>query len=290
MPHITVDATLCRKCGACAATCPAGVFLQPAPGDVPVVTPHRVFCIACGHCTAICAVQAVRHDAFPAPPEPVNESGTPSYDAVLELMRKRRSVRAFANKPVSQDMLDKLLAAAATAPHAHNNRTTAVIVVRDPVALADITALTSAYFRKVAGQLRNPLLRAVLRLVVGKGVDAAVKMLPELDMLLKAVDGGMDMILHKAPCVMLFHAPARAPFAEANVQLALQNVALAAEALGLGGFYTGFVIAACQRDNAIARRFDVPAGHRLFGGFAFGHPRFPFHKWVARPPLEVRTF
>lgn len=290
MPSISIDADTCKRCGACATTCPARVFQQIKPGTLPAVTSRSSACIGCSHCVAICPADSVRHEAFP--PERVHvwdEARSASYEAVLELMNKRRSVRSFRSEPVSQEEIDKLLRAADSGPHAHNGRSTNILVVRDKAALAEVTTLTADYFRKMAGQLRNPIVRRVLRLMAGRAIDSAVKMLPELDLVLQAVDGGNDVILRDAPCLFLFHAPKSGPFNEVNVQLVLHNVALATEALGLGGFYTGFVIAACRRDNAIARRFDVPADHKIMGGFALGHPRLPFAKWAEREPLPART-
>lgn len=289
MPSIAIDSNTCKRCGACVVSCPAKVFQQVKPGTLPAVTSRSAACIACGHCVAICPADSVRHETFP--PERVhgwNEDGTASYEAVLELMNKRRSVRCFRSDPVPQGVVDKLLLAANSGPHAHNVRSTGIVVVRDKAALADVTRLTADFFRKMSGQLRNPVMRRVLRLLAGPAIDSAVKMLPELDLLLQVVDSGNDVILRDAPCLFMFHAPKDGAFNDVNVQLVLHNVALATEALGLGGFYTGFVIAACRRDGAIARRLGVPEGHKIMGGFALGYPKLPFKKWIEREPLPAR--
>lgn len=54
-----------------------------------------------------------------------------------ELLAKRRSVRKFAtDRPVPADVVDRLLAAALAAPSSRNSRSTRLLVVDDPAAVA----------------------------------------------------------------------------------------------------------------------------------------------------------
>ena len=60
-----------------------------------------------------------------------------------------------------------------------------------------------------------------------------------------------------------------------------------AYAQGLGTFYTGFLVAVCQRDNSIGRLLDIPRQHRIYGGLALGYPKFEFNKWIERKTPKV---
>ena len=62
-------------------------------------------------------------------------------------------------------------------------------------------------------------------------------------------------------------------FAGTNANLALHNAALAAETLGLGCFYSGFVITASERDDSIARLVGLPETHKIYGALAWAIPR-----------------
>jgi nitroreductase len=75
--------------------------------------------------------------------------------------------------------------------------------------------------------------------------------------------------------------------ASVNANLALHNAALAAEAVGLGCFYGGFVLLACDRDNSIARRLSLPETHKIYGALALGYPRAKFKKWPERNPAKI---
>ena len=76
-------------------------------------------------------------------------------------------------------------------------------------------------------------------------------------------------------------------FAGVNANLALHNAALAAETVGLGCFYAGFVVVAAERDDSIARLLSLPENHKIYGALALGHPLLKFKNWVERKPARV---
>jgi nitroreductase len=85
---------------------------------------------------------------------------------------------------------------------------------------------------------------------------------------------GTDWILREAPVLVLFCADsAGGSFTGFNANLALHNAALAAETVGLGCFYTGFVVTASERDNRIAGLVSLPDTHMIYGALALGYPR-----------------
>ncbi|MDE6711162.1 MAG: nitroreductase family protein, partial [Alistipes sp.] len=53
-----------------------------------------------------------------------------------EIIAARRSVRKFAPQPVARETLDRLLAAALTAPSSRNSRSTRFLLVDDPATVA----------------------------------------------------------------------------------------------------------------------------------------------------------
>ena len=75
--------------------------------------------------------------------------------------------------------------------------------------------------------------------------------------------------------------------ASINANLALQNAALAAEAVGLGYLYVGFIVIASSRDDSIAKYLSLPETHKIYGALATGYPRLKFNKWPERNPAKV---
>ncbi|MDQ1256737.1 MAG: hypothetical protein QG656_1337 [Candidatus Hydrogenedentes bacterium] len=287
MPKMNVDAERCTRCGHCALDCPASIFVQATRDAVPGLE-HPEFCIVCGHCVAVCPVDAIAHTDFPeGSVGPIDKALLPTADQLLELIRGRRSLRVFKDKPVERDKIEQILRAAYYAPTGHNCQSTEYIVVQDPHVLKQLSVLAVDYLATMARQLRNPVTRNLFRLIAKHEVEAGLAMLPELDMFLEAAARG-DLILHDAPCFIAFHARAGALLGEINANLALQNATLMADALRLGTFYTGFILGASKRDKRIPRLLGIPPGNRLFGGMTVGYPRFRFDNWIDRRPAQVK--
>lgn len=289
MPEITIDADVCKKDGLCAMTCTRAVFRQEEKGTIPeIVDPD--FCFGCGQCVAICPSGAISHSDYPeGTVHPIESEDLPTYDHVLELIHSRRSRRLFKEKTVERDVIEKVLEAARFAPSGHNEQTTEFVVVQDKETLGEIAALTAQGLEKLVRPLRNPIGRLMMGRAIGRrGVEALAELAPEMEGLVSMFNRGTDWILRQPPVLVLFCADSAGEFfARVNASLALQNAALAAETLGLGCFYAGFVVIACDRDDRIARLVSLPETHKIYGALAMGYPRLKFKKWPERNPAKV---
>jgi nitroreductase/NAD-dependent dihydropyrimidine dehydrogenase PreA subunit len=287
-PSITFKESQCIKCGVCVQTCPMGVYQQKAPDHVPEVI-DAAACIACGHCVAVCPEEAIDHPVFPGDKVgKINKSILPPAEGVSEFLKTRRSVRLFQDKPVEKEIVQKIIQAAQTAPSAHNKQTTRYMAVQDKKVLADIVKAATAQYNKIVSQLKNPLVRSLVLAVMRNQAQSIKEMTPAMEKLTQKLNAGIDEILHHAPVLLLFHADGRQLFADTNAQLSCQNAALAAHSLGLGGFYTGYLQAACQRDKSIGRLVHLPEHHKIYAGLAMGYPKYQYHQWVIRKPAEIK--
>jgi len=291
MYEITIDTELCKKDGLCATTCPVSIFQQSEKATIPIVAADHVdHCIGCGHCVAICPAGAISHSEFPAGSVQTIETDlVPGYDSLLELMRSRRSKRAFKNKQVEREKLEQVLNAARFAPSGHNKQSTEFVVVQDPAMIDEIGKLTAKGMLKLATPFKNPVGKIIMRIVIGKrGAEYVGGLAPELEKLAMMYEEGRDLILNDPPALILFCADSvGGTFAGTNANLALHNAALAAETLGLGCFYTGFVITASERDDSIARLVGLPETHKIYGALAVGYPQVKFKRWPERNPAKV---
>jgi nitroreductase len=125
-------------------------------------------------------------------------------------------------------------------------------------------------------------------MVGGREVRGAIHGLEDFDRIVNDVRNGRDTILHNAPALILFHADRGASFAAVNANLALQNATFVAEALGLGSFYTGYVVVACDHGNSIPKFLSLPNNHKIYGGLALGYPKFKFKNWIERKTPRIR--
>ena len=286
-PLITIDPERCRKDGLCFRIC-RKVFSQDAPGSVPVVE-HEESCNSCGHCVLLCPSGAIQQAGCPSDRvHAVDDSLMPSYEQVREMIVTRRSTRTFRKRAVERGLIEKVIDGARFAPSAKNTQSTRFIVVEEKSLLRAIAEETARWLGKVGKQLRNPVLRR-LYMLRGAGDSAEImRYIRQFEFIAGEMREEKDLILFGAPVLLLFHGDRTIPFAEANANLAIQNGTFIARALGLGSFYTGYVVTACGHDKALRRLIDLPRGHRVYGGLALGYPEIEFSRWIDRNPPIIK--
>jgi nitroreductase len=186
-------------------------------------------------------------------------------------------------------VIAQVLDAARFAPSGHNDQSTEFVVVQDREMIHEIAALAAGYLRGLGRQFGNPVGRTIMRLLMGRrGAEYVGELAPEMEHLATLFDSGTDWILHESPVLVVFCADsAGGTFAGVSANLALQNAALAAETLGLGCFYAGFVVIASEREGRIAELLSLPKTHKIYGALAMGYPRLTFKQWPERQPARV---
>ena len=240
MDTIRVDGSSCIRCGRCVKVCPSQIFVQEKAGG-PVALSKPENCIVCGHCVAACPTGSVAHAEFPpAKVHPVDYAAMPTPAQVELLMAARRSNRALSQRPVPQEMLDRIVAAADLAPTATNARQLGYTLVTDPVLLRRMSEYTLGVFGKLADRLSHPLVRPWL----SRLLPDVYRYVPVFRKMRREYAGGNDRILRGATAVLLIHAPKESRFGTEDANLAYQNASLMAEVLGVSQIYMGFVLTA----------------------------------------------
>lgn len=269
MPHIYINPDKCKKDGSCAMICPEAIFVQTQKVTQPQIALHFEECISCGQCVAICPQGAIVHSEFPdGSLSPLDLTLLPSEAQIMELLRARRSMRAFRDKPVEKELLEKIIEGARLAPSARNQQGTQYIVVQDPALLHQITTLTIRWQKHILQTEPDPF-PAFLRLVQA------------------FEEKGDDQILRQAPALLVFHADRHLEFAEASANLALENASLLCQGIGLASFYAGYMVDVCQHDDAIPRLLAIPDNHIIYGALALGYPKLKFKNRMERKPASI---
>jgi hypothetical protein len=104
---------------------------------------------------------------------------------------------------------------------------------------------------------------------------------------------GADPILNGAPVLLAFHACRTEGFGDVNAQLALQNASLVAHAMGIGHFYTGWMLApgraplARAWNRRIPNLLGIPPGNVLYGALALGYPIPRFKNMIERKSPRI---
>jgi len=286
MPIVTIDPQRCKKDGLCVRICEK-VFAQEAEGSLPAVV-HEEHCNSCGHCVLICPSGAITQtDCPPEKVHPVKREILPSYESMREMLVARRSIRTFQKRVVEKEIIEKVIDGARFAPSAKNTQSTRFIVIQDKTLLHALASATAEWLGRTAKQLKNPLIRTFYLLRGEKNAAEVTRWISQFELIAKRMRSGSDPILFNAPALVLFHADQSASFAEANANLAVQNATLIASSLGLGTFYTGYLVAACTREKAVHRLLKLPRNHKAYGGLALGYPEITFSKWIERNPAII---
>jgi len=184
-----------------------------------------------------------------------------NYALLLELIRSRRSVRRFSDRAISREDIGHLLEAARWAPSNHNRQPWRFIVIED---------------KHQIGQLAE---------TVNQGLSEKMKSLPEVAAQYAsqfkqyatffANAPVLVVVLHKqpvsvsAPLLAGLKNPDLVSGEPLSAAMAVQNLLLAAQALGLG---TCVLTGPLLVQDALAGALDLPAGHDLTCLVALGHP------------------
>jgi nitroreductase/NAD-dependent dihydropyrimidine dehydrogenase PreA subunit len=291
---IRIDSDRCKKDGMCAVVCPKGIFVQRERLTMPDLVDEEA-CIACGHCLAACPQNAIQHSEFPSTAtRAIQFEKVPTPDQVLELLKSRRSIRAFRDKPLGKETIEKIIDGARFAPSGHNSQSTEYLVVQDSTVLHQVSATVIEYLKFEIKRFANPLFRNLALLGNRESAESGLHEIPGFKRMVQRFESGGDPILNGAPALLAFHGKRTVGYADANAQLALQNASLVAHSLGIGHFYTGWVLAPCRAPMARAWNrcmpslIGVPPGNELYGALALGYPIPKFTNMIERKPPQIR--
>lgn len=272
---IRVDAEKCVGCGLCKDDCLLGE-IKIADGKA---TPANRFCFDCGHCVAICPVNAVSSDSNV---EDVIEMKPDDYKVdsrkLLNLIRFRRTVRHFKDKPVDREAFNAVLEAGRVSPTGMNSQEIRFIV-----------------FEKELKKLTEMALNALYELAEDTLADAeapkALKAYAYMwkDMRKQYFENGTDGLFYSAPAVVLAVANKKynqmTPPIDGSIACA--NMELVAQTCGLGTCYIGFLKRAVQKDPKINEMLGLNKYEELITAFSIGYPDVTYYRTVPRKKDKV---
>lgn len=148
----------------------------------------------------------------------------------LQTIADRRSVRAYKDKPIPEDMLRELVEYALMAPSAKNLQPWHIIVARNQALLQEISDATADALR-----------------------EANERTIPE----------GWH-VFHHAPVVLFLACDASSHWSEFDTGILSQTIALAAHSMGLSSCIVGLIRYAMPlpKNASFLSRLQVPEGYR----------------------------
>jgi hypothetical protein len=87
---------------------------------------------------------------------------------------------------------------------------------------------------------------------------------------------------------LLFYGNKNIINSDVNASLFLQNATYSCQSLGLGSFYSGFVVFAAKRDKNLQRLLELPQNFQIYGGLAIGYPKYQYNLCIIRDKPEIK--
>jgi len=264
MSIIEINQETCNKCGICAAECPRRVITLPGGGFPQVVAVAEVACNGCGHCVAVCPSGSLSHRDSPLEISPKIEKGlkvTP--EQVEQLLKIRRSVRVFKNKPVSREIITRLIEDARYAPTGHNLQEVEWLVIDNKKELDHIEELGIDWLQWIIKNLPQ--------------AAAASNMEEKLERQTLY----HNAFLRGAPVLIVAHASkdsSVSSLAGIDSANALSYLDLAANSLGLATCWAGYVYIMANTFPPVKEALALPENHATYGCMMLGYNKFKYHR------------
>lgn len=250
---IHVNANQCIGCGMCQGDCPAdNISITEKKAAV-----KSQDCIKCGHCVAICPKAAVSMTGFDEPPIELEQQTIIPPQQLLDALKSRRSIRQFQNQPVEMEIVSKIIEAGRFTPSAKNAQTVSYIVLKD--GLDRYEAIAVGLFRKLL-----PLVKLVAPMARKFSIED-------------------DFFFKKAPIAIMVLSQDKI-----SAALAASNMALMAEACGLGVLYNGFFSMAANRFASLRRALGLTRKEQVVATLVLGYSAVTYCRTAQKEKATVR--
>ncbi len=258
---LIINEEFCTACKQCASVC---IRDNIAVEDIA----HEVGsnCFECGHCMAICKQKAITLKSFEGKEDRIidyNPSEIPiDYEDLLQFLKQRRSIRWFKKKKIDRKTFDKLFEGAYYSPSAQNKQDVEFVVLDEKLdefmeLVYDIIKVDEDKFFRIK-EFGDYL------------KDNSSKEFHPL------LWGGKQLILtfstDKTSAVI------------ANTRLELLSYSL-----GLGGFYSLFILKSDELDHDKLMEFfpEIDKNKHMYSAFVIGYPKVKFRRTI--PHRDIKT-
>jgi nitroreductase/Pyruvate/2-oxoacid:ferredoxin oxidoreductase delta subunit len=268
MALLEINKETCTKCGTCATICPDGIILY-FDGKYPrPVSGADQYCMRCGHCIAVCPTGSIKHAEMP--PEqcpPIEDSLKISVEQCAQLIKSRRSIRKFKDKPVPRKEIARLVDIARFAPTGHNHQEICWLVIDDVEKLRRFEEIGLDWMRHLVK--KSP--------AVGLMLEGVIKRMEA---------GGKDFI-RGAPVLVVAYAEKNSLMAAFDAPIALGYFDLAANVAGLGCCWAGFFMMSSNTYPALVEALALPEDQYVYGALMLGYPEYLHRRIPVRKPARI---
>ncbi len=263
---ITINQETCIGCGQCVKDCfPIDIELKDGKA-----VPKNTLCFECGHCVAVCPVNAITVDGHDMSEVIELKEIDTQIDpqTYLNHLKAHRSIRHFADQPVTEEQLQMILEAGRYSPTGGNRQNVAYAVVQDKIP-----------------EVRDQVIRKLKEIgdaMIAAGRRASFYTDMWLDMYEDYVQTRKDRIFFNAGTVIVISSddPMSAGIAAAHMETMIYS-------LGLGMLYSGFSRHAVNGSPELRELLQIPDGYDAQAILVVGTPDVKYRRTVPRKKAMV---
>ncbi len=266
---IEVDGDRCTLCEECVSIC--HTRCMSVSGDELCI--DYPLCSTCCQCVAVCPQGALSWNGVE--PEELKDMKAADYEQLLGLLKARRTMRRFEDRPVEREKLEKLCGTVKLAPT--NIYDLEVLVVEDRAVIEELGMIGRRGIKRIYWLLyRNPLGFDLLRRC--KRFSHAVNYIDRRKVL-NAIESGSTN-LHGAPVIIMLTGDPWVGFAKISAHYALYNMILIAQTLGLGSCISGNSTIFYGNNRRAREMLGIPEHRSILAVLEVGYPAVRFRRSV----------
>lgn len=258
---LMIDVEECIGCGQCKSVC---IRDNIEIDEVAYETGSN--CFECGHCMAICPTKAVTLKIFKGREKRIaeyNPNKIPlDYDDLLNFLKQRRSMRWFKKKKIDKDTFNKLIEGAYYSPSAQNQQDVEFVVLDNKL---------------------NDFMKHVYDIIKVEE-DQFFRIKEFGDYLRDNSTKEYHPLLWSGHQLILTFSTDKTSAVIANTRMELL-----AYSLGLGGFYSLFILKADEIDHEKLMEFfpEIDKNKHMYSAFIIGYPKKRFRRTIPHNEIKV---
>ena len=261
---LIIDEDSCTACKQCMQVC---IRDNIVVDDFAVETGSN--CFECGHCMAICKQKAITLKSYEGKEDRIQDYNPRElpveYDDLLQFLKQRRSIRWFKNKKIDKETFDKLFEGAYYSPSAQNEQDVEFLVLDDK--LDEFMSLVYD--------------------IIKVEEDKFFRIKEFGDYLSDNSTKEFHPLLWEGKQLILTFSTDKTSAVIANTRLELL-----AYSLGLGGFYSLFILKADEIDHDRLMEFfpNIDKNKHMYSTFIIGYPKKRFRRTIPHKDIKVTYF
>jgi nitroreductase/NAD-dependent dihydropyrimidine dehydrogenase PreA subunit len=287
---IRINIEDCIKCKICVDECSCYYFEDDS---LCLIEDFEDFCIECGHCVAVCPPNIIRLKVYSAEeviqlPEKEN---LPTFNLLANLFQTRRSRRQFKEAKVPKELIERILTIAGRySATGHNEQNVHFTIVQDRELLRKISEECNLQISNLVKKFETKEGRESLKKVMPEDIMEKIEeLIPSFKRKLIRIEQGKEVWRWDAELIII-HSPKEAASLIENCTLAVGQIMLAAETLGLGTCSLGYITAWLNQFRSVSKIVKIPLKHIVGYTLAIGYPKAKYLRIPIRKPLKAKWF